>query len=499
MAYLNNDPTLQNIKDAIEDLSSIIAEEFSTTTNYSTGDYVIYNENLYQFTTTHIGEWDLSHVNLRTISNHLESLKEMAYIDDAPSDDNNYVRRNKSWRSYSGEGDGYMGAAYDTGEQGIIFEASPNALGTLAFENDASSDNKAYARQNKSWVELGTLATKDKASLTSDVTGVLPANNGGTGENTLNDSANALINALSLGSSTLKANDYIITQYVDGGTTVTTYHRRPASVCRVGGLTTPRKLKVALNSTTDITFDGTADRTNIPVSGTLPVANGGTSATTAADARTNLGVYSTSDIDTKLNAKSDGKKTFTSFSAIPADFCGICHVAYTGIDNDAPLTTSFPWWWTVIQLDGSSSTRMTQIATSVFRNREYLWIRQKHDSSWFGWYIINQEDSGWYSLTNDNVFTNAPINYRKIGKILYISASSVRLKTASSAAAIDLGTLPVGYRVSATTTVPAGTVSKGWGAAYIRSDGLIQFYKPTGATQWETSDNINFMGAFIAA
>ena len=472
MAYLNNDPTLQNIKDAIEDLSSIIAEEFSTTTNYSTGDYVIYNENLYQFTTTHIGEWDLSHVNLRTISNHLESLKEMAYIDDAPSDDNNYVRRNKSWRSYSGEGDGYMGAAYDTGEQGIIFEASPNALGTLAFENDASSDNKAYARQNKSWVEtytttainnalaakantvdLGALATKNKASLTSDVTGTLPIGNGGTGKTS--HTANAVLtgNGANAVNNIATANGAFYATAANGAATF----------------------------------------------GTLPIGQGGTNATTAANARTNLDVYSTSDIDTKLNAKSDGKKTFTSFSAIPADFCGICHVAYTGIDNDAPLTTSFPWWWTVIQLDGSSSTRMTQIATSVFRNREYLWIRQKHDSSWFGWYIINQEDSGWYSLTNDNVFTNAPINYRKIGKILYISASSVRLKTASSAAAIDLGTLPVGYRVSATTTVPAGTVSKGWGAAYIRSDGLIQFYKPTGATQWETSDNINFMGAFIAA
>jgi len=52
---------------------------------------------------------------------------------------------------------------------------------------------------------------------------------GGTGKTTLKDSANTLINALDTGASNLTANDYVITQYVDGGTTTTTYHRRPAS------------------------------------------------------------------------------------------------------------------------------------------------------------------------------------------------------------------------------------------------------------------------------
>lgn len=41
-------------------------------------------------------------------------------------------------------------------------------------------------------------------------------------------------------------------------------------------LTTARSLKVALGSTTNVTFDGSADQDSIPVSGTLAVANGGT-------------------------------------------------------------------------------------------------------------------------------------------------------------------------------------------------------------------------------
>jgi hypothetical protein len=52
---------------------------------------------------------------------------------------------------------------------------------------------------------------------------------GGTGKTSLVDSANALLNALSTGSSTPEDNDYFISQYVNGGTTTTTYHRRPVS------------------------------------------------------------------------------------------------------------------------------------------------------------------------------------------------------------------------------------------------------------------------------
>lgn len=129
-----------------------------------------------------------------------------------------------------------------------------------------------------------TAANVLQASPRPGVTGTLGAANGGTGKTTLKDSANALINALDTGSSNLTANDYVITQYVGGGTTTTTYHRRPASAIRVGGLLTARKLKVALGSTTDVTFDGTADQTSIPISGTLGIANGGTGATTATDA-----------------------------------------------------------------------------------------------------------------------------------------------------------------------------------------------------------------------
>ena len=64
----------------------------------------------------------------------------------------------------------------------------------------------------------------------ADITsGTLSAAHGGTGQTTLNDAANSLINALTEGTAAAGRNDYIVAQYVNGGTTTKTYHRRKVS------------------------------------------------------------------------------------------------------------------------------------------------------------------------------------------------------------------------------------------------------------------------------
>lgn len=75
----------------------------------------------------------------------------------------------------------------------------------------------------------GTVSFDGSANVKVPVSGTLPPSNGGTGKTTLVDSANALINALPTGASVPTDNDYFVSQYASGGTTTTTYHRRPVS------------------------------------------------------------------------------------------------------------------------------------------------------------------------------------------------------------------------------------------------------------------------------
>lgn len=68
-------------------------------------------------------------------------------------------------------------------------------------------------------------------------------------------------------------------------------------------LHTPRKLKVKLNSTTDVTFDGSADQLAIPVIGTLPVTNGGTGVISSS-MEANLTVKNATNVKSAINGKS---------------------------------------------------------------------------------------------------------------------------------------------------------------------------------------------------
>ena len=127
----------------------------------------------------------------------------------------------------------------------LTFDSTP----TANSNNPVTSNgilNALNTKQDKS--TLGSLALKDKATLTNgdDVTGVLPVDNGGTG------------NTTGLASSATK-------------------------------LATARTVRTNLASTSTASFDGSANITP-GVTGTLGVPNGGTGASTATGALQNLGV-----------------------------------------------------------------------------------------------------------------------------------------------------------------------------------------------------------------
>ena len=135
-----------------------------------------------------------------------------------------------------------------------------NIYGTLKGNADTAT-KLATARSLKTKLDSTTAVTFD-GSANQDaipVTGTLGAANGGTGKTSLQDAANALINALSTGSSTPVDADYYVSQYVSGGTTTTTYHRRPMSALYtyIQGKTDTRYVKKTGDTMTgDLTVQG---------------------------------------------------------------------------------------------------------------------------------------------------------------------------------------------------------------------------------------------------
>lgn len=105
----------------------------------------------------------------------------------------------------------------------------------------------------------------------------LSAANGGTGKTSLNDAANALMNSLTEGTSDPTDNDYYISQYASGGTSTTTYHRRPVSK-----LWNYIKSKLATVATSG-SYNDLSNKPTIPAAannGTLTIQKNGTNVQT---------------------------------------------------------------------------------------------------------------------------------------------------------------------------------------------------------------------------
>lgn len=111
--------------------------------------------------------------------------------------------------------------------------------------------------------------------------GTLPASRGGTGQTSAVNAANAFANALTAGNAAPQDADYYIAQYAGGGTTTTTYHRRPHSA-----------LWTYIKGKADAVYSalGHKHAAGDITSGALPVNRGGTGATAAGAALSNLGL-----------------------------------------------------------------------------------------------------------------------------------------------------------------------------------------------------------------
>lgn len=159
--------------------------------------------------------------------------------------------------------------------------AATNALNSAKQYTDTVAAGKAA----KSHVHDATNITT--GTLSQDRLPLVPVSKGGTGKTNGKDAANYFINSLEEGTLTPTDADKILTQYAGGGTTNTTYVRRPIST--LWSYIKPKCDAIYQPKGNYAASSHNHSASNI-TSGTLPIERGGTGATTAAGMRSNIGV-----------------------------------------------------------------------------------------------------------------------------------------------------------------------------------------------------------------
>lgn len=160
---------------------------------------------------------------------------------------------------------------------------------TQAYEKATSADQTAQAAQTTATNALNVANSKWTAQdATISQKGIVQLSNATTGTSqTLAATEKAVSDALTAAKT-----------YADGASTT-------GNAATATKLATARSLKTDLASSTAVTFDGSADQNAIPVTGVLPVTNGGTGSSTQ------------NFVDLTTNQTVGGIKTFSSSPVVP--------------------------------------------------------------------------------------------------------------------------------------------------------------------------------------
>ena len=268
------------------DVTELTVGEFSATTAYAIGDYCLYGGTLYIFTSAHdTGSWDPNDVTLVTVA---DELKTKASPDDIEEGTSLKATELETARTLLTDLSSTTGASFDgsadasIGVTGVLAKANGgtgNANGTADKLTTARSLRVNLASEYDSSDPVNFDGSAGKAL---PVTGVLGKTHGGTGN--ANGTADKLTHAYPLRTNLQAVYDSENPVTFDGSSGAILPVSGKLGLANGGtnrtdgfaqGLATARKFKVNLAETSQASFDGTADVTNIGVGGILPIARGG--------------------------------------------------------------------------------------------------------------------------------------------------------------------------------------------------------------------------------
>ncbi|MBQ6503090.1 MAG: hypothetical protein IJI57_04155 [Flexilinea sp.] len=254
-AIFGNITSQTDLKDALDGKISndAVATQFSDAVTYSIGDYVIYDNELWRYEIDHpAGAWDSSEATVVQIANELKSKAQLV----SP----NFTGTPTAPTAASG--------------------TNTTQIATTAFVQDGLSGkaDSGHTHDDRYYTESEMdTALSGKVSKSGDtMTGALNFNSKGQNSiyNGPNDAANGVGGALN----NLVFNSWYGVSFTTGCSGATYTGTNAVSInCRNGNVYAAQ-------------FNGKLNGNATNVTGTVAITNGGTGATTAANARTNLGI-----------------------------------------------------------------------------------------------------------------------------------------------------------------------------------------------------------------